>query len=126
MTGISNAADEVDKEELEPIKVTGTRIKRSDMEGAIPITVISREQIELSGESNATDLIRNLTFNSTGSFRPQSGSSAQGTASISLRGLGASRTLILVDGRRLPRSPSTETSSIIGGDRFDNDGDTFF
>jgi len=94
-------------EEQGKITVTGSRIKRSDVEGALPITVITREQIELSGESSAADFIRNLTFNSTGSFRPQSGSSAQGTASVSLRGLGSSRTLVLIDGRRLAKSPST-------------------
>ncbi len=94
-------------EEQGKITVTGSRIKRSDVEGAVPVTVITREQIELSGDSSAADFIRNLTFNSAGSFRPQSGSSAQGTASVSLRGLGSSRTLVLVDGRRLPKSPST-------------------
>ena len=97
-------------EELDKVTVTGSRIKRSDVAEALPITVIDREQIELSGESNAADLIRNLTFNSTGSFRPQSGSSAQGTSSLSLRGLGASRTLVLIDGRRMPRSPVTGAS----------------
>ncbi len=113
LSGTAFAVDgdeEVDKTELEGIEVTGSRIKRSNIEGALPITVISREDIELTGESNAADLIRSLTFNSTGSFRPQSGSSAQGTASVSLRGLGASRTLVLIDGRRLPRSPSTGSS----------------
>ena len=98
---------EANVEEQGKITVTGSRIKRSDVEGALPITVITREQIELSGESSAADFIRNLTFNSAGSFRPQSGSSAQGTASVSLRGMGSSRTLVLVDGRRLPKSPST-------------------
>src|SRR5690554_2333161 len=94
-------------EEQGKITVTGSRIKRSDVEGAVPVTVITREQIELSGESSAADFIRNLTFNSAGSFRPQSGSSVQGTALVSLRGLGSSRTLVLVDGRRLLKSPST-------------------
>ncbi len=113
LSNTSFAADddeEDSKVSIGTIEVTGSRIKRSDTEGALPITVIDREQIELTGESNAADLIRNLTFNSTGSFRPQSGSSAQGTASVSLRGLGASRTLVLIDGRRLPRSPSTGSS----------------
>ena len=94
-------------EEQGKITVTGSRIKRSDVEGAVPVTVITREQIELSGESSAAQFIRNMTFNSTGSFRPQSGSSAQGTASVSLRGLGSSRTLVLIDGRRMATSPST-------------------
>lgn len=97
-------------EEQGKITVTGSRIKRSDVEGALPVTVITREQIELSGESNAADFIRNLTFNSTGSFRPQSGSSAQGDSTVSLRGLGSSRTLVLIDNRRLPKSPATGSS----------------
>ena len=111
---LSNTAfaedDKDDVVEMEKQEVTGTRIKRSDMEGALPVTIISREQIELSGENSAADLIRNLTFNSTGSFRPQSGSSAQGVSTVSLRGLGSSRTLVLIDGRRLPRSPATGSS----------------
>ncbi|WP_251358928.1 TonB-dependent siderophore receptor [Kangiella sp. TOML190] len=101
------AAEEEGAEEQNVVVTTGSRLKRSDVEGALPVTIIDREQIELSGESNAADFLRNLTFNSGGSFRPQSGSSAQGTASISLRGIGASRTLVLIDGRRLPKSGST-------------------
>ncbi|AOE49051.1 TonB-dependent receptor [Kangiella sediminilitoris] len=102
------AADEEGAdEEAERIVVTGSRLKRTDVEGALPVTVIDREQIDLSGESNAADFLRSLTFNSAGSFRPQSGSSAQGTASISLRGIGSDRTLVLIDGRRLPKSGST-------------------
>ncbi len=101
------AAEDEEDEDENTVTVTGSRIKRTDIEGALPVTVIDRDMIELSGESNAADFLRNMTFNSTGSFRPQSGSSAQGTASISLRGIGSSRTLVLVDGRRLPKSPST-------------------
>ncbi|WP_246172636.1 TonB-dependent receptor plug domain-containing protein [Marinicella rhabdoformis] len=108
---VAMAQEDESVEEQGKITVTGSRIKRSDVEGALPVTVISREEIELSGESSAADFLRSLTFNSTGSFRPQSGSSAQGTSSISLRGLGSSRTLVLIDGRRLPKSPST------GGDQ---------
>ncbi|UXK07266.1 TonB-dependent receptor [Shewanella putrefaciens] len=104
------AEDGATKEEVERIEVTGSRIKRTDLEGAVPVTVIDRDAIDLSGQTSVTDLLRNTTFNSTGSFRPQSGSSAQGTASLDLRGLGSSRTLVLVDGRRLTMSPSTGSS----------------
>jgi len=112
ITQVTLAQNETDDEvvEIEKQEVTGSRIKRSNLEGALPVTVITREQIELSGESNAADYLRALTFNSGGSFRPQSGSSAQGVSTISLRGIGASRTLVLVDGRRLPKSPSTGSS----------------
>jgi iron complex outermembrane receptor protein len=100
-------ADDEEGVELDRVQVTGSRIKRTDVEGALPVTVIDRDMIELSGESSAADMLRSLTFNSGGSFRPQSGSSAQGTSSVALRGIGSSRTLVLVDGRRLPTSPST-------------------
>lgn len=104
------AADEDDSAEAEKIVVTGSRLKRVDVEGANPVTVIDREQIELSGEISAAELLRNTTFNTTGSFRPQSGSSAQGTSAVDLRGIGASRSLVLVDGRRLTMSPSVGSS----------------
>lgn len=101
---------EEEARELDRVQVTGSRIQRTDIEGALPVTTIDREQIELSGESSAADLIRNLSFNSAGSFRPQSGSSAQSFAGVSLRGLGESRTLLLIDGKRLPKAPNVGSS----------------
>lgn len=109
-TASVTAAEEDETAKVERIEVTGSRIKRTDLEGALPVTVIDREAIELSGEISVADLIRNTTFNSAGSFRPQSGSSAQGVSQVNMRGLGASRTLVLVDGRRLTMSPSTGSS----------------
>ncbi|WP_417681398.1 TonB-dependent receptor [Pseudidiomarina aquimaris] len=116
MSGAAMAQDQnqdqeqAEEEAQERIQVTGSRIKRTDMEGAVPVTVIDREAIDLSGDMSVSDLIRNTTFNSAGSFRPQSGSSAQGIATVGMRGLGSSRTLVLVDGRRLTMSPSTGSS----------------
>ncbi|MDX1443026.1 MAG: TonB-dependent receptor plug domain-containing protein, partial [Gammaproteobacteria bacterium] len=92
------AAEEEDSAELERVQVTGSRLSRLDLEGALPVTVIDREDIDLSGHISVADLLRGTTFNSAGSFRPQSGSSAQSFAGLSLRGLGSSRTLILIDG----------------------------
>ncbi|WP_338363409.1 TonB-dependent receptor [uncultured Pseudoalteromonas sp.] len=102
------AEDEADK--VERIEVTGSRIKRVDMAGDLPVTVIDRAAIELSGETSVADLLRSTTFNSLGSFRPQSGSSSQGATTVSLRGLGSDRSLVLVDGRRLPKSTLTGSS----------------
>jgi iron complex outermembrane receptor protein len=95
---------------IEKIQVTGSRIRRTDLEGSVPVTIIDRAAIDLSGQISVSDLLRSTSFNSAGSFRPQSGSSAQGVSQINLRGLGAERSLILVDGRRLPKSPSTGNS----------------
>ena len=107
----SFAAEENDGvEKVERIQVTGSRIRRTDLEGSIPVTVIERAAIDMSGQTSVSDLLRNTSFNSAGSFRPHSGSSAQGVSSVNLRGLASSRSLILVDGRRLPKSPSTGNS----------------
>jgi iron complex outermembrane receptor protein len=101
------AADEEKEEKGEKVTITGSRLKRSDVAGSVPVTVIDRETIEMSGALSASDLLRELTFNSAGSLRPQSGSSAQGVSTIDLRGIGSGRSLVLVDGRRLTHSPST-------------------
>ena len=106
LTAAPAFAQEDDAATLDRIEVTGSRIKRADVEGALPVTVIDRQQLEVSGDISVADFLRNTTFNSFGSFRPQSGSSAQSFAGLSLRGLGASRTLILIDGRRAPIAPS--------------------
>jgi len=104
------AAEEGAEESVERISVTGSRIKRTDLEGSIPVTVIDRSAIDLSGQMSVSDLLRNTSFNSAGSYRPKSGSSLQGVSQINLRGLGASRSLILVDGRRLPKSSQSGSS----------------
>jgi iron complex outermembrane receptor protein len=90
---------------LDRIEVTGSRIKRAEVEGALPVTVITRNDIEISGKTTVADLLQNTTFNSFGSNKPTSGSSAQTMSELSLRGLGGGRSLVLVDGRRAPLSP---------------------
>ena len=92
---------------LDRVQVTGSRIKRADVEGALPMTVISREDIEVSGKVSVAEVLQTSTFNSFGSFKPASGSSAQSFSELSLRGMGGGRTLILIDGRRAPISPQT-------------------
>ena len=102
-----NQTDEQNEQSrtLDRIEVTGSRIKRAEIEGALPVTVINREQIEASGDVSVADYLRDTTFNSFGSYQSTSGSSGQGATQINMRGLGSARTLILVDGRRVPTTP---------------------
>ncbi|NWO06658.1 MAG: TonB-dependent receptor, partial [Alteromonadaceae bacterium] len=93
------------EEEVERIQVTGSRLNRTDMEGALPVTVIDRVDLDASGDISVADFMRDTNFNSFGSYQSTSGSSGGGAAQVSLRGLGAGRTLILIDGRRAPTSP---------------------
>ena len=101
---------------LERVEVTGSRIKRAEAEGALPVTVVRREELEASGTTTVAEYIRTMTFSSFGNFRPQSGSSAQGFSEANLRGLGSRRTLVLVDGRRVAKDPqvgdATDMNSI--------------
>ena len=93
------------------VTVTGSRIKRVDIEGPSAVTVINRDDIDASGEISVAEVLRNSTYNTFGSFKPSSGSTAQSQATISLRGLGAQRTLVLLDGRRITGSPSFGSGS---------------
>ena len=95
----------------EKVTVTGTRIKRAEVEGPLPITIIDREEIVASGEISVAELLRSQTFNTFGSFKQRSGSSDGSQNFVSMRGLGPERTLVLLDGRRMPSSPTGSTSA---------------
>ncbi|MBG6078447.1 TonB-dependent receptor [Rubrivivax gelatinosus] len=97
-------------QDAERIEITGSRIKRAASEGALPVTVISREQLDTSGATTVAEFVRNTTFAGAGNFRPQSGSSAQAFAGVDLRGLGSNRTLVLIDGRRVAKAPNVGDS----------------
>jgi len=104
-------AAEEGAEEVEKIEVTGSRIKRSDLEGASPVTVITAADMQIEGNLTVADALRNSNLNSFGSFSERSGSSAQSQATIDLRGAGSERTLVLIDGKRFPGSPTLGGSS---------------
>ncbi|WP_446831572.1 TonB-dependent receptor domain-containing protein [Candidatus Foliamicus sp.] len=87
--------------------VTGSRIRRIDMQQARPVVTITREDIELSGRASLADVLRSNPVNSFGSTRELSGNYFIGQATVDLHGIGAGRTLVLLDGRRMPRSPVT-------------------
>ena len=85
----------------EKIQVTGTRIPPKNIEGAAPITSVTAEEIAMDGFQNVENLLNNLPQ----VFADQGGNvsnGATGTATVNLRNLGANRTLVLVNGRRLP------------------------
>ena len=95
---------------LDRVEVVGSRLKRAEVEGALPVTVIDRAAIDATGKASVADVLRDTTFASFGNFRPQSGSSAQALADIDMRGLGSSRTLVLIDGRRAPKAPFADSA----------------
>ncbi len=105
VTGASSVADQADIAAQEAVTgdaiiVTGSRIARPQLEGASPVTVVNSQEVKLQGITRTEDLLNSLPQ----VFAGQGGNianGASGTATINLRGLGAQRTLVLVNGRRL-------------------------
>ena len=90
--------------QLDRIEVTGTSIRRVEAETALPVTVVTREEIARTGVNTTEQLLQMLPMIDTlGSLGVSSGAglSTYGQSSASLRGLGSTRTLVLVNGRRL-------------------------
>ena len=100
-----------DTQVLQAIEVTGSRIKKAEVESQTPILTITSKDIEATGLGSIGDVIQRLSvsgsslntkFNSAGNFGfpPDGGGVGSGSTTISLRNLGAKRTLVLVDGLR--------------------------
>ena len=103
-------------ERVERVEITGSRIPTVEAEGPSPVTVMSAQEIKLDGLSKTEDLLNNLPQ----VFASQSSSfsnGATGTAQVDLRHLGPTRTLVLVNGRRLPPgSPQSGSTSAYAAD----------
>lgn len=99
-------ADE--EKQVERIEITGSHIKRTDLEGPSPVATLTAEDIQKSGVTDLISLFTKLPISGQGTFSTQANSSddtANGGSSVSLRGLGADSTLILINGRRVSVSP---------------------
>ncbi|KQN02010.1 MULTISPECIES: TonB-dependent receptor domain-containing protein [Sphingomonas] len=98
------------------IVVTGSRISNPNLTSASPITVVNAADIKLRGATRIEDVLNSLPS----SFATQTSSvsnGSTGTATINLRNLGESRTLVLVNGRRLmPGNPSSSSTASAAAD----------
>ena len=99
-------------QEVEEVIVTGSRIGRaSDFQSPSPITTLDREYIENSGYLNLQQLLEKIPASGNGTFSTRGNnqdSTANGASAVSLRGLGADATLVLVNGRRVAISSFAE------------------
>ncbi|MEO8804321.1 MAG: TonB-dependent receptor [Rudaea sp.] len=87
---------------LETIVVTGSNIRRVDIETANPVVTIDRQQIQNTGKLTLGDLVQNLPVATGPSNNPQvNNGGGSGSTIVGLRGLGFQRTLVLVDGQRI-------------------------
>ncbi|HEY0649462.1 TonB-dependent receptor plug domain-containing protein [Phenylobacterium sp.] len=99
-------------DEVAEVVVTGTRIPSPNLESVSPVTAVSAAEIKATGVTRVEDMINSLpqAFAAQGS---SVSNGSTGTATVSLRGLGATRTQVLIDGRRLmPGTPNTLGASL--------------
>ncbi len=99
-------------ETSDTIIVTGTRIASPNLKAVAPVTSVSSADIKIAGTAKAEDLLNQLPQVVAAQSSTLS-NGATGTATISLRGLGDTRTLILIDGRRLmPGDPTSSAADV--------------
>lgn len=106
-----DTAPETDPTTLDAVTVTGSRIKRAELEGRVPVQTLTREDIDRSGMTSIGEILQELSgsgsalntkFNSSGNFgfSPNGDGVGAGSAQVDLRHLGPKRVLVLVDGMR--------------------------
>jgi len=102
---------------LEEVLVTGSQIKGADMAGALPVTVLSAEDIGMTGAATGDELLRSIPQMGYVGFNESTTTgvnAARGDVnSINLRGLGTGNTLTLINGRRMVLHPGTQTENRI-------------
>ena len=99
-------------EDRDVVVITGTRIASPNLVTTSPVTQVTSEDIQAQGVTRVEDLVTQLPQ----AFAAQNASvsnGASGTATVSLRNLGSSRTLVLIDGRRMPYgSPNDDAADL--------------
>ncbi|SFK95305.1 TonB-dependent receptor [Lysobacter sp. cf310] len=100
---------------IDTVTVTGSHIKRAQISGVGPVTVIDREAIQRSGAISVDTLLQRLPAaagfagNQTNAYWADNG---YGTTQVNLRGLGINRTLVLLNGRRIVNGGTGANSSV--------------
>ncbi|HEV8331627.1 MAG TPA: TonB-dependent receptor plug domain-containing protein, partial [Steroidobacteraceae bacterium] len=104
--GPAFAADQT----IQEVVVTGSRIAQPNLETTSPVTQVTADDIAVQGVTRVEDLVNQLPQ----AFAAQNANVANGstgTATVNLRGLGSPRTLVLIDGRRMPYGGVTNSAA---------------
>ena len=98
---LAQDAQDQSNQQLETITVTGSNIRRVDIETSNPVITIDRAAIQKTGKLTLGDLVQQLPAVTGPNINPQiNNSGGTGASSIGLRGLGSARTLVLINGHR--------------------------
>jgi iron complex outermembrane receptor protein len=103
-TALAQTTPPSEPQKLEKVEITGSSIRRIDAETALPVQILTREDIRRTGAATVEQLLQTVTAAASSGALPASASSGATTgniSSVSLRGLTSIRTLVLVNGRRI-------------------------
>jgi len=107
LPGLASAQSETTT--LDRLEVTGSRIRSAQVENQQPVLVISRETLERQGFTSLADVLQNMTFAGSPAISRSSvlaSGENVGGYYIDIRNLGAARTLVLLNGKRLGATTS--------------------
>jgi iron complex outermembrane receptor protein len=101
-SGVEAPAEAAAEAQADEIVVTGSRIARPDLTSTVPVAVVGSQDIQRDAAVNIQDTLNELPQVGVGTTRTNSNflTGANGVATVNLRNLGSSRTLVLVNGRR--------------------------
>lgn len=109
MAGGAAIAQDAEEDEArqQTVVVTGSFIAGTPEDASLPVDVLTAEDLRLEGSPTITDLIKNLGVSSgtDGRTNQFASNGLEGTGNVNLRGLGAGRTLVLLNGKRQTFSP---------------------
>lgn len=117
MTFVSSvAAQEKPKDEkateLETVEVTGSRLPQPNLTSSSSYTIITDQELQFQGTINIEGMLNKMP-QVFAEYSTGDSNGASGTATVSLRGLGSNRTLVLIDGKRLmPGDPGLTSSDL--------------
>jgi outer membrane receptor protein involved in Fe transport len=115
-----NSQETADNNDVEEVVVTGTQIKGARINEALPVTVITADDIDDRGVNSGDELLATLTeqgvnqFNDVGSNGGGVNASRGDVGAFDIRSLGTGNTLVLLNGRRMISTPSYQTENIGG------------
>jgi iron complex outermembrane recepter protein len=105
----SQAVAASDESQLQEIVVTGSLIRRTETETPSPVQIVTAKDIEESGYTTISDVLRNISANGQGTLSQSfNGAFATGGSGVALRGLTVGGTLTLIDGHRMVGYPLTD------------------
>ncbi|WP_416423554.1 TonB-dependent receptor [Pseudomonas sp. App30] len=98
--------------QLQKVEVTGSAIRRVDAETAVPVTILRAADLEKQGVTTTAELMQRVTGNnSIGNSAGSVGAATGGASFADMRGIGANKTLVLLNGRRLANNAMSGTNS---------------